>query len=383
MTASLHAATFEQTLSKLVSRAPAVAAAMMNAEAESAEAAVAANLPDPEVEGEYLAGSGEADKWNASLSWGLEWPGVYGARKAEAQAVAERNKAGWSALRQETVREAYGLLLDYVAAEKRCGVMRRMLTLTDSLSRYVDFSVEHGQMTALDQSKMRIERSRLKVQLGEAEQERSQALSALNTLTGGTDPTENAALLAELGGQFPSRPLDSFETYSRLVGESPELRATAAEVKVAESAGKVAGAEALPGISVGYVHSYEEATHFNGGRLGISVPLFSARGKQKAARMKREAAEYNYAVAKDILLATTDANWRQARLLETQIAEQEPVFASPVQYELLDKMLSIGRMTLLDYLQERNYYYEAELDFISLQERYHRLRIPLETLSPL
>ena len=135
--------------------------------------------------------------------------------------------------------------------------------------------------------------------------------------------------------------------------------------------------EAFPSLSVGYKHQYEDGMHFNGAVLGISIPIFSSRGKQKAANA--EIMEADYKVETTAMTIETEANsvLKRLKLLKRQIDEISPLVES-IDYEpILLKAYQEGILSLLDYITERNYFANAAVELVSLRYSAAKAQIQL------
>ena len=228
------------------------------------------NLPDPDVEGEYLFAPGdEKNRWGAGVTWGIEWPGVYSARREEAMGkltAAETAVAGERHLRLIEIKRR---LLDYVLAEKQLAVLGEIGGANDSIMALSQKAESHGELTRLDMNKLRLEQATLRSAILAARDAREEAVAALSVAYG----HDCTPLLGMMACELPEIivPAD-FDP-----SQSPTVAAAKAEAEAAKRALKVAKAEGFPGLSVGYQHAFEDGIHFNGASVGISVPLFSSR----------------------------------------------------------------------------------------------------------
>ena len=136
--------------------------------------------------------------------------------------------------------------------------------------------------------------------------------------------------------------------------------------------------EALPSLSVGYKHAFEDGFHFNGATLGISLPIFSSRGKQKAAKASiLEAESKAEAVAQEIE-AETAVSLKRLMLLKKQIEEIEPIILDADYNSLLLKAYKGGALTLLEYLSDRNYFATAAMELVNLRHNAAKAQAQIE-----
>lgn len=145
-----------------------------------------ANLPDPEIEGEYLfAPAGETNRWGAGLSWGLEWPGVYSARRNVNAGKIMVAEAGANMIKRERLIEIKRLLLDYVLQEKQLELLKNVNSVNDSIMTLAANAERGGEMTKIDLNKLKLERASLNSQIAEIMSGREETVSSLSSIYGG------------------------------------------------------------------------------------------------------------------------------------------------------------------------------------------------------
>lgn len=374
--ASALAADFNTTLSSLVKSSPSLNSYAAEADAAIKESRTANNLPDPEIEGEHMWGAGGQTKWNAGISWSIDWPGAYGARGKASKATSEVEKARLESRRRSLENEVGSQLINYAKASRRLEVIRRLEAATDSMARIIEAGIKHGRLTTLDSYKINIEKGRLAAAVEEEKGTLAECSAAIAAICG----ADTESILKSFDSSFPEDPGMDREYYLGKVAETPNIKLATAEATLAKAQQKQANSELFPSLSVGYIHAYEEETHFNGGKIGLSLPIFSSKGKRAASKAAAIAAETNAESLRESLTAQVGIWFTRLAATRASLAELGPVFSSGSPQDLLYKAYRLERMSLLDYLQERNYYLEAELDYIDLQAA--RAEI-LNTLSAL
>lgn len=341
------------------------ARAMLERRAKDLEAQTLGNAPDPEVEGAYkFAPDGEPNRWSAELTYGIEWPGVYGARRAAATSMQDTNAAEEDAVTYEKRMEILQEIGAYLYADRRLAVMRTMAAATDSLADVTERATKGGQMSRLDLSKVKLEQGRVNTQIANIEAEKKACEGNLQTLNGGFDCTP---LLESIDRTWVMTPVHSLELYLQEAMEKPAVVKAMADYRTAQAQVKVAKAEGLPGFSVGYAHDFEDGMHFNGATLGVSIPLFSNRGKVKAAKAAEAAAEYGMTVAMDLAESEIRTMYDEVLALDKALEVPTEVFSSTDYSTLLLKAYRGGELTLTGYLTERAWFEDAQLDFMELQ----------------
>lgn len=333
--------------------------------AKDLETKTMANAPDPSIEGDYMwMPEGVDNRWSVGIGYEFEWPGVYKSRRDLGKAMRDANAAEADAGVYEKYVEILKEIGTYLYAERRIEMMQRIQAATDSLHSASVRATKGGQMSRLDLSKITLEQGRVNTIIANLEAEKSGSEGNLKTLNGGYDC---AALLNSIDRTWVMTPTHSLEEYLEEARTNPELKKAISELEVADRNIGVAKAEGLPGIAVGYHHDFEDAMHFNGATLGVSIPLFSNRGKVKAAKAAKAVAEYQVTVTTDKVESEITALYDEVQLIDSALKVPMEVFANTDYNTLLLKAYRGGELSLTDYLQERSWFSEAHLDLLELQ----------------
>jgi len=365
--AEMSAITPREAADAIVGRNGQRLQALVVRDAKDLESYTIANAPDPEIEGGYkVAPSGVEDRWDVGISYGVEWPGVYGARRKVGKATREANAAEEDAVVYAKRIEIIQKICEWMHTARRLDLMRNIAAATDSLETLTERGMRGGQMSRLDFSKISIEKGKVDMMIADIEAEKISLEGDLTTLNGGYSCI---ALLESIDLTPEKTSLLPLQEYLDGVKANPIFRQAAAGLRIAEGNVKVAKAEGLPGFSLGYAHDYEDGYHFNGANLGVSIPLFSNRGKVKAAKASKAAAEFQMTVAADEAESEIRSLYDEICALDKALRVLEEVFSSTDYTSLLMKSYNGGEISLTEYLQELAWFQEAHLDFLQLQSR--------------
>lgn len=322
------------------------------------------NLPDPELGGEYLWMPSDVDnRYAIELTWGLEWPGVYRARSREAASKMTAAEKAVFAQRAERLAEIKDLLLSYVHCQQRISLLKQLAANNDSIYRLAEHASKNGEMTVLDLNKVKLEYANIRGAISLVEGEETEVKGNLSKLFGG----DCNPLLSQMDCVFPQISLPTQEDLSRIGEISPSVQAAMADIQTAENARKTAKMEALPSISFGYKHAFEDGMHFNGALFGISIPIFSSRGKQKAAKAEIENTRYKAQAAAMEIESEAQTLLNRLIILKRQIEEVAPIVESVDYNDTLLKAYKGGAITLVDYISDRNYFTNAAIELVSLR----------------
>lgn len=311
-------------------------------------------------------------KTGFEITQGFDWPGAYGARRKALRGYERMLNSRRLAADKELRRNARLLLLDITDANRRCSLLQQMVTNLDSLHTTLHALLERREVTELDHRKTALEEIALKQQLSEAMAARTDALSQLATLNGGSLPAGAADLC-----EYPADALLELQTY--LSAPAPEVEALRLEAESSRLDARAGRMGLLPGFSVGYGFEREDGTYFHGFSIGLRLPEYSAGKRSDAAMLQASALEFRAEQADSERRQAISAAHRKAEITAKLLADYRTALGDNYP-QLLQRSISAGQMTYAEYFTELNFYLSACLDFYAQQLAYHRLLALLSSL---
>lgn len=128
----------------------------------------------------------------------------------------------------------------------------------------------------------------------------------------------------------------------------------------------------LPKFEIGYLHHTVLGQRFNGIHLGVSVPVWENRNEVKARQAELKADESRVQdYSKGQQAQVMRLHERVASLGEMLQAYKTQLHSSD-NVDLLKKSLSLGNISIIDYLVEINFYYEAMKKSLVIEMEYHK-----------
>ncbi len=373
ISATLPAAGFDNDFNRIAltiaSRSTQLQAARLSTDAETAALRSENNLSDPEVEFGYLWGEGATDdKWNISVSQSFDWPGVYAARRKAIAAGSRALEESYRATQLATVLDVKLAMIDLVNSRKHLQLASEM---TDTIQRLYDAmksGVANGEISRLDLNKLEIERVNLRRELGSCKRAYEDCLASLRILNGGRECGELLSTVTD----YPAEPLDSEEAYvERALASNPAIAAARTKQESDRLAARAERRMSYPGFSIGYTYEHEVPDRWHGITFGLTLPVFSSRHKAKAATLAADAAGYEVMSLESSETATVAADRRKAAVLLDEIQTLRPVVDSANHLLLLHKALRGGQLTLIEYLQEAQFFLQARKDFLETEYQYN------------
>lgn len=314
-------------------------------------------LTDPEAEVAYLVGTpkGVPNRTNVSLTQSLDWDVLLGRRRALAKA---NNQVAYNDYRravQQVLTEADEQFTSLVYYNKLCGELSQRQTLAEEIERLYQQKFERGDINQLEVNKVRLNASVSRADWARANNERQQILANLQRLNGGHAVAFTDTVYPLAGKALP--PLVDFQ--SALVG-SLAVQTAQAAVAQSEAEIKVAKAEGLPALTVGFQGEYIKQNNYSGLSLGFSVPLWG-NSRKKIRKAEAELAANRLTV--DDVIYQERAQVAKLYASAQQLQQAANALQKDMQLmnndQLLRRSLELGQISLLDYLLELSFYYTA------------------------
>ena len=315
------------------------------------------SLTDPEAEVAYLVGTpkGVPNRTNVSLTQSLDWDVLLGRRSALAKA---NNQVAYNDYRravQQVLAEADEQFTSLVYYNKLCGELSQRQTLAEEIERLYQQKFERGDINQLEVNKVRLNASVCRADWARAHNERQQILANLQRLNGGHAVAFTDTVYPLAGKALP--PLVDFQ--SALAG-SLAVQTAQAAVAQSEAEIKVAKAEGLPALTVGFQGEYIKQNNYSGLSLGFSVPIWG-NSRKKIRKAEAELAANRLTV--DDVIYQERAQVAKLYASAQQLQQAANALQKDMQLmnndQLLRRSLELGQISLLDYLLELSFYYTA------------------------
>lgn len=315
------------------------------------------SLTDPEAEVAYLVGTpkGVPNRTNVSLTQSLDWDVLLGRRRALAKA---NNQVAYNDYRlavQQVLTEADKQFTSLVYYNKLCGELSQRQTLAEEIERLYQQKFERGDINQLEVNKVRLNASVCRADWARANNERQQILANLQRLNGGHAVAFTDTVYPLAGKALP--PLVDFQ--SALAG-SLAVQTAQAAVAQSEAEIKVAKAEGLPALTVGFQGEYIKQNNYSGLSLGFTVPIWG-NSRKKIRKAEAELAANRLTV--DDVVYQERAQVAKLYASAQQLQQAANALQKDMQLmnndQLLRRSLELGQISLLDYLLELSFYYTA------------------------
>lgn len=367
--AGANASDYDIIIEKILAGNPGYKVAVAEADAEFSASRAGNALDDPEVEFEFLAGKNVKNKYNFTVSQGFDWPGVYASRSKVLNLEKERLRLAGDAALSETALRADRLLVDITASNLAVSLLEKAVGSGERLLATYEENYKNGDVSILDLNKLRIEVADSRLRLAEALETRNVNIAELTMLS--PDDAQWIADNALQLSQFPIVEFAALDTYKeQMLANNPKLKLAATETLLSEANKTVSRRNTLPGFNLGYRFSQEDGEIFNGFVVGVNLPLWRAARERQAADAGHLAAMLRQETAAVEAVKGLETQYKLALNLNSAISKYSSALLVCDNMAVLERAFDAGAIDLAQYIQDSNYFIDAQLQFVELQRRY-------------
>ncbi|HEX6861201.1 MAG TPA: TolC family protein [Thermoanaerobaculia bacterium] len=273
--------------------------------------------PELEVNGGYRRAEDGFLDFEAALSQDLYAGSQRTARLAGTGAALERAEAELDEARRQLVQDVGAAFVRALGARERAALLARSREAAEGLLDAFERRSEDGEATALELNRARTAAATARAGQSGAEAEAGAALAELQGLLG-----LPAGETLDVRGSLAPRPDVDLPGLLARIGERPDLRALAAEVREAEAEVLLGRALARPGLGVRGGVGREEGAEIVTAGVVVSLPVHN-RGQETVAVGEARAAALRQALAAARSTAEAMVRGRHAALAQRLAAVRE------------------------------------------------------------
>ncbi len=366
---------FEGVLKEVESNNTQLKALRQQADANKAANITNIFLENPEVGFHYLWGdpSSIGTRKDFSISQSFDFPTAYGYRKNISGMKNELADLEYEAGYKEIMYEVKTICIELVYLKALKHELDGRLANAQQIAEAYQKQFDSGETNILERNKAALnwknhenEVSRIALEIGLFDAE-------LQKLNGGIEITSNIS-------NYPIKtiPQDFEAWYQQSEQNNPILKYVRQQVEVNKKEEKLVKAESLPKFSAGYMSEKGVSEQFQGISVGVSIPLWENKNKAKAAKAHTSA---NQALAKDTKTRFYNELKKQhskAQGLSTTLQNYRESLKEFSNESLLQKALDAGEISLIEYLLETQFVYEARDKILETEKEFQQAIAELE-----
>lgn len=322
-----------------------------------------------DIEFEQMFGnkaSGNQKESELTIAQGFDFPTAYYQRNKIANIKSEQAEMQFNISRQSILLEAKQLCTELVYYNKVKSIIINRLNNTKELNESYQKRLELGDANILEANKVGLELLNVQNAYRQNQTEVNNRLNKLSELNGGI------AISFTDTSYFDNHVLLSLNNIiDKALEQNPELKSLEQEKQIANRSINLAKSLNLPKISIGYKFSIAKPEKSHGFVAGLNIPLWENKNMVKKA--KAESVLTNMEIDN---IRLSQSNQIQ-KLYETVTAlkqssdEYKKLLSTQNNINLLKKALTLGQISLLEYLTEVNFLHESVENSLQTERDYH------------
>lgn len=351
---------YETVLQQIEANNTTLAALRQQTEAQKLGNRTGLAPANPEVEFSYLWGNPSVigNRTDVGITQTFDFPTAYSHRSKIANLQNENAELQYKVERQNillSAKKACIELMYYNALAREYAVR---LQIAERIAESTKTKLDKGETNILEHNKAQLNLTTLQAEVVQIETERAALLSELKLLNGGKEIT-GEILNSEFRIQNSELPSNFEEWYSQAEAKSPALQYVSTQIEIGKHEVKHNRAMGLPKMSAGYMSEKVVGEHFQGVSVGVSIPLWENKNRVKQAKAQVQAAETIFEDSKLQFYSRLQALYAKAASLQQNAQKLRQSLTDNNNGPLLKKALDAGEISLLNYLLEIEFYYDA------------------------
>ncbi|MBE0423337.1 MAG: TolC family protein [Lutibacter sp.] len=328
------------------------------------------SLYNPTVEYDYLKGrpANAGNQTDIVVTQSFDFPTVYGKKNQLAEQQILQADLHLQAANQALLLEAKMVCIELVYRNKLQIPLAKRKEATEKWLGQFNRKLETGDGTILDVNKAEIQLLEIKKQFLENASFIAKLNEQLTSLNGGI------AIAFNYLTYFDVPVIANFDTLEKEIEAQDYLRKTLEQDKViAQKQIEVSKALALPKMEVGYHYQGILGQTYNGFHTGISLPLWESKNRVKLEKARMTFAEIALTDHTNEHYYEIKQLYGRYESLKSILSDYEKINQSVEPVKLLDKALSAGQISVLEYFVEMNYYNTTFNSYLEIEKEYYEV----------
>ncbi|HKR03951.1 MAG TPA: TolC family protein [Bacteroidia bacterium] len=323
---------------------------------------------NPTVEYDYLKGTpaanGNQEEFNVNQSF--DFPSAYFKKNQLSKQLSTQAEYKLTASRQDILLDAKKTCIQLIYHNKLQFRLVQQKQNTEKLFSAFKTKLEKGEGNILDVNKAQLQLIEIKKEFQDNFSEINQLNQKLTELNGGI-----AISLSDT--VYPALPaIPPFEQLENDYESNDPLRKNLEQEKIiAQKQIEVSRALSLPKMELGYHYQGFTGQKFNGIHTGISIPLWENKNTVKQKKAQLLFAELELQAHINEHYYHIKHIYEKYSNLHAALHEYQDNLLSLNNNSLLDKALSSGHISTIEYFMEINYYYHAFNNYLETEKEFH------------
>lgn len=324
---------------------------------------------NPTIGFDYMIGnpSNAGNQTDIIVNQTFDFPTTYAKKKQLSREQIAQSEYQVEAIRKDVLLEAQLICIELIYRNK---LQSELISRKNKTEKWLnDFQIRlgKGEGNVLDVNKAKLQLIEINASFQENLSWINQLNQKLTELNGGKQ-IDISGLSYELPDHIPN-----FETLEKDIEVKDPIRKFLEQEKViGQKEIELAKSLALPKLETGYHYQAILGQRFNGVHLGLSIPLWESKNTVKTKNAELTLHESNLQNHINEHYYHIKQNYERVENLKITLNEYSRLFSSINSVELLDKALSLGHISTIEYYVEVNFYYEALKNYLKTEMEYYK-----------
>ena len=324
---------------------------------------------NPIVEYDYLIGtpSNAGNQTDFAVTQSFDFPTAYAKKKQLSNEQIVQAEFQLTSTRQAVLFEAKEVCIELVYRNKYQLELQKRKENTEKWLLAFQKKLEKGDGNILDVNKAKLQLIAINAALQENQSSINQLNQKLTELNGG-----QLILFTDINyPQFSTLP--NFETLeSEIETNDPTRKYLEQEKVINQKQVELSKAMNLPKFETGYHYQAILGQRFSGIHFGLSIPLWENKNKVKTQQANLIFSDLNLEDHRNEHYYHIQQTYEKQQNLSLTLKEYESLFKDLNTTELLDKSLTLGEISSIEYFMELTYYYNALKNYLETEKVYHQ-----------
>ncbi len=292
-------------------------------------------------------------------------PGVYKKMKSLATTQGDIAKLSYESKRKEVLYQAQKLMINLIYSKKIKKRWQKRVSFAQKRLKAVQKALDAGNANAMELNKAKFHLLRMKKGLNEQNIQHQRFIEQLTKLNGGKP------LHFESGDYPVFKMIRQDSLFREKKASLPSVEIASQRKEQSKSMIELQRSMNLPELKLGYGSETVGNSSFRGMLVGVSIPLWSNKNKVKAARAQSAYAEANYQSRLLDLKSKTARQYKTCRSLKESLQDYKSTIQDSDNIQILQKSLKLGRISVVDYYREIQYYYDIYNEYLKVEREYY------------
>lgn len=324
---------------------------------------------NPKVDYDYLNGSPATagNQTEFAVTQSFDFPTAYSKKKQLSNNQIAKAEFQLIATRQEVLLHAKNTAIELIYRNK---LQKELMIRKQNTEKWLsDFQtrLDKGDGNILDVNKA-------KLQLIQINSEYQENISATNQLNQRLTELNGGIAITLADTAYPQQSdVPSFtELESEIEAANPVRKYLEQEINVGKSQVVLSRAMSLPRMEAGYRYQSILGQTFQGLHLGMTIPLWENKNTVKVRQASLVSNELDLQVHKNEHYHEILGLYEKYTNLKITLDEYKTLFGSLNNTALLEKSLTLGQISSIEYFLEIGYYYDALRNYLKTEKDYHQ-----------